>query len=132
MTKMKITDETLSGVSLNTMNLYFEENQINLSQLIATRVSIELESFSQKEENSTYTLLESSKFQTFQSDTKASKGEEYALYVSQNIKIALDAFRNNQFMVFINDHQVDNLDATFLLDEIEKVSFIKLTPLVGG
>jgi hypothetical protein len=45
---MKITDETLSGVSLNTMNLYFEENQINLSQLIATRVSIELESFSQK------------------------------------------------------------------------------------
>jgi hypothetical protein len=35
-------------------------------------------------------------------------------------------------MVFINDHQVDNLDATFLLNEIEKVSFIKLTPLVGG
>ena len=46
--------------------------------------------------------------------------------------VAMEAFKNNGFFILIDDEQVDDLTQKFLVDESTTVSFVKLTPLVGG
>jgi len=46
--------------------------------------------------------------------------------------VALDAFQKNGFFMLVNDYQVGDLHEEILVDEHTKVSFVRLTPLVGG
>ena len=52
--------------------------------------------------------------------------------LDQQLDVAFKAFQNNGFILLINDEQVENLNERFLVEENTPVSFIKLTPLVGG
>lgn len=45
---------------------------------------------------------------------------------------ALEAFGRNGFFVFVGDRQVDDLDEPLALADADVVSFVRLTPLVGG
>lgn len=45
---------------------------------------------------------------------------------------ALEAFASYGYLVLINDHQVDDLDALVELHAGTEVTFFKLVPLVGG
>ena len=45
---------------------------------------------------------------------------------------ALDAFQRNAFFVLIGDQQVDDLEEEVILRADQPVSFVRLTPLVGG
>jgi hypothetical protein len=47
-------------------------------------------------------------------------------------EIAIEAFRRNGFFVFVGDRQVDDLDAELSLAAADRVSFVRLVPLVGG
>jgi hypothetical protein len=46
--------------------------------------------------------------------------------------IACDAFARNGFFILIDDKQAESLDETVVLKHDTKVSFVKLTPMVGG
>jgi hypothetical protein len=50
----------------------------------------------------------------------------------QQFTSACDAFERNGFFVLVDDRQVDSLDAPLTLRHDSVVSFVKLTPLVGG
>ncbi len=52
--------------------------------------------------------------------------------VDKQIAIALQAFESNGFFIFIGDSQVEHLDDIITIRPQTRVSFIKLTPLVGG
>jgi hypothetical protein len=45
---------------------------------------------------------------------------------------ACDAFNRNGFFILVDDHQAEALDETIALRADTTVSFVKLTPLVGG
>jgi len=44
----------------------------------------------------------------------------------------LDAFQKNSFFVLVDDYQVADLQEEMLVSKDTKVSFVQLTPLVGG
>ena len=46
--------------------------------------------------------------------------------------IALDSFGRNGFIVLVNDRQAESLDEAFVVAADAEVSFVRLTPLVGG
>ena len=46
--------------------------------------------------------------------------------------VALDAFQKNGFFILVDDYQVDDLQEEILVDDTTKVSFVRLTPMVGG
>ena len=46
--------------------------------------------------------------------------------------LAVEGFATNAYFVIIDDRQAETLDETFVVGPQTKVSFIKLTPLVGG
>ena len=50
----------------------------------------------------------------------------------KQIYVALEAFQKNGFFILIDDEQVETLEQKVLVNESTAVSFIKLTPLVGG
>lgn len=45
---------------------------------------------------------------------------------------AIAAFRNNGFILLINDEQADSLDQEIVLKPDTSATFLKLMPLVGG
>lgn len=45
---------------------------------------------------------------------------------------ALDAFAAHQFIVLVDDRQVDDLDTLIAPGDACEVTFLRLTPLVGG
>lgn len=45
---------------------------------------------------------------------------------------ALAAFENNGFLLFADDRQIESLEERIVIRPETRVSFIKLTPLVGG
>ena len=48
------------------------------------------------------------------------------------IALALAAFEANAFVLLIDDQQVENLDDEIVISPKSVVTFLKLTPLVGG
>jgi hypothetical protein len=46
--------------------------------------------------------------------------------------IALDAFQKNGFFILIDNIQSESLDQMVVINADTKLSFVKLTPLVGG
>ena len=45
---------------------------------------------------------------------------------------ALESFDRNGFFVLVGDRQAESLDETFPVTVDTEISFVKLTPLVGG
>lgn len=45
---------------------------------------------------------------------------------------AIDAFGRNGYFILVNDRQAEALDETIVISSSTHVSFVKLTPLVGG
>ena len=50
----------------------------------------------------------------------------------KQLYVALQGFQKNGFFILVDDEQVETLEQKFLVDESTLVTFIKLTPLVGG
>ena len=50
----------------------------------------------------------------------------------QQVEVALVAFENNSFVLLVDDLQVESLDAQIDMTPDTVVTFLKLTPLVGG
>jgi hypothetical protein len=45
---------------------------------------------------------------------------------------AIEAFEANQILILVNDRQAEALDAEFTIGQGTTVTFLRLTPLVGG
>jgi hypothetical protein len=45
---------------------------------------------------------------------------------------AVEAFEHNGFFILIDDKQAESLDQEFVIGRESVVSFVRLTPLVGG
>lgn len=130
MKTITITDENFAGEILNKILLDFESERATVAQIISKRVSVEVASYNAK-------LPEY--FNGLIAPTDAEKSlNGYKLKAKKTIDaeqqayIALDAFQKNGFFVLVDNRQAESLEEEILLSEDTKVSFIKLTPLVGG
>lgn len=130
MATISVIDETFNGISLNTIEISFDTSEITLRDLITARVEKEVERYNTKEAQPYLGLVTPTFFEKTLNNMipnpKRLVDKEKQTYV------ALDGFLKNHFFVFINEVQIDSLDTKFKINEISKISFIKLTPLVGG
>jgi len=125
-----ITDETFAGEILNKIALDFEKSIVTLSQVISARVHKEVDNYNSKLPDFFNGLVIPNEAE------KSLNG--YKLKYKQKIDpekqtyIALDAFQKNGFFVLIDNRQAESLEEEVLLHADTKISFIKLTPLIGG
>lgn len=128
MKTLVIKDEALSGKVLNEIALQFENEYITVKELIAKRIEKEVERYEQDISNyKTKGLVLPSNL-----EKRLNNKKKFEIDIEKQTYVALDAFMNNGFFILIDDEQVEELEQKFLVDGTTDVSFVKLTPLVGG
>lgn len=128
-TAVVIRDETPGGETRQwTLELLSE--RLTVAELIRSRIYQEVKDHNVRQ-NATYHGL-------VQPKGTEPTGRGFRLKKPRQIdwkeqyELALEAFRKNQILVLIDDHQAESLDEEVQLRPGSEVTFLKLVPLVGG
>jgi len=125
-----IKDENFSGSIIQEINLYFQQENVTVRDIITQRVIHEVENYNQKLPKYFNGLVEPSDAEKtingFKLTTRKMIDAEKQVYV------ALDAFTKNGYFLLIDTIQSESLEQEVFLKSTTSISFIKLTPLVGG
>jgi hypothetical protein len=128
--ELKVKDETSGGKILNEIILRLESEIIKVEDIIRARVYHEVELYNSKLPSHFHGLVQPTESEAelngFRMKNKRKIDPEKQFY------IACDAFNRNGYFVLVDDRQATALDEEVLLTPASTVSFIKLTPLVGG
>ena len=137
MKTLTITDETAAGDILHQISLQFEEAYITVKALIKARVEEEIERYSKEISDyrknkilslgSCHCLVLPTNL-----ENRLNKKVDFVIDIEKQVYVAINAFQNNGFIILVDDEQAEDLNQKVLVDESTTVSFIKLTPLVGG
>jgi hypothetical protein len=125
-----IKDENFSGSIIQEINLYFQQENVTVRDIITQRVIHEVENYNQKLPEYFNGLVEPSDAEKtingFKLTTRKMIDAEKQVYV------ALDAFTKNGYFLLIDTIQSESLEQEVFLKSTTSISFSKLTPLVGG
>lgn len=125
-----ISDELLNGKVTNQFEISLETNTITVRDLISKRVSVEIENYNKKLPEYFNGLVEPKEAERTLNGYKLKLKQ--LIDVEKQVYIALDAFQKNGFFVLVDNQQLEELDQVVNLQNTSKISFIKLTPLIGG
>ena len=129
---LKIKDETFAGDILNEIELEIaEQEEITVKDIIEMRVEREVENYNRRVEDKFFNGLVAptdaeKTLNGYKMKRKAKIDAEMQVYV------ALAAFQKNGYFVLIDDVQCESLNQIVKIGENTKISFLKLTPLIGG
>ena len=127
-----IRDESMNGETLREYSVSLPAEKITVRELIRSRI---------------YQEVKESNAQTASKKSNSENGFEIAVaeralngsappsapvdWQRQFEKVA-DAFCTNRIMIFVDDRQVRSLDETIEISPATKISFLRLTMLMGG
>lgn len=125
-----ISDELLNGKVTNQFEISLETNAITVRDLISKRVSVEIDNYNKKLPEYFNGLIEPKEAERTLNGYKLKPKQ--LIDVEKQVYIALDAFQKNGFFVLVDNQQLEELDQVVNLQNTSKISFVKLTPLIGG
>ncbi|MEQ7802006.1 hypothetical protein ABDJ41_19580 [Pedobacter sp. ASV1-7] len=125
-----IKDETFSGKVLQEINLEFATDFVTVQDIITSRVIKEVENYNSKLPAYFNGLIEPSDAEKTLNGYKLKPKK--IIDAEKQVYVALDAFQRNVFFVLIDNQQSESLEQMVELSKNTTISFIKLTPLVGG
>ncbi|MBC7645993.1 MAG: hypothetical protein H7095_02615 [Pseudopedobacter sp.] len=95
-----------------------------------------MEGFNSREQaQQTLGLLTEADLSTLEQTGKATSGlREFKQFVEveRALEVALQAFEDGLYFVFVDDAQIEKLEQTLELREDSQILFLRLTALVGG
>lgn len=130
MNTITIKDETALGTVLNETTLDFATESVTIADIIKARVAAEVAAYNQKLPTVFNGLVQPTAAEKVLNGFKLKKRK--LIDAEKQMYIALDAFQKNGFFVLVDDLQADTLEQRVDIRPTTTVSFIKLTPLVGG
>lgn len=125
-----IKDETALGTVLKESELNFSTTSVTIAEIIEARVTAEVAAYNQKLPAVFNGLVQPTLAEKVLNGFKLKKRQ--LIDAEKQTYIALDAFQKNGFFVLVDDLQVETLEQKVEIQLNTTVSFIKLTPLVGG
>lgn len=126
---LRIRDENGLGKIFHELELSFETPTVMIKDIITERVYQEVEMHNQQTANYKFALVIPKNEEIQLNQTKK---VNRIVDPERQVEIALKAFESNGFIILINDLQVEQLDTEVAVGPDTIISFIKLTPLVGG
>lgn len=130
-----IRDESTTGGVYHELPLEFPTNRITVRELIRERVYQEVQDFNRKTDEKVFRGL----IQPTDTERVLNGGKtEYRMKQRRQIdwkpqfEKAVEAFTRNGFFILVDDRQAEELDQELEVGSGTTVSFVKLTPLVGG
>lgn len=125
-----IKDETFAGKILNEITLKFNSELITVKDVIEQRVIQEVENYNEKQSGYFNGLIEPTEAEKTINGYKLKPKK--IIDAEQQVYVALEAFLKNGYFVLVDNIQSENLNQEILLANNTTVSFVKLTPLIGG
>lgn len=125
-----IKDEQLNGTITNQFEIEIESFSISTQQLIEKRVKHEIEIYNNKLPDYFNGLVKPSDAERTLNGFKLKPKQ--IIDVEKQIYVALDAFQKNGFFILVDNQQLEELSQIVNLNSKSTISFVKLTPLVGG
>ncbi|MFZ4796622.1 MAG: hypothetical protein ACOYMA_03955 [Bacteroidia bacterium] len=125
-----VKDETFSGKILNEVLLYFKSEKVLVKDIIEARVLKEVENYNNKLPQYFNGLVEPTDAEKTLNGYKLKPKK--LIDGEKQVYVALDAFLKNGYFLLIDNIQSENLEDEVMISNDTKISFIKLTPLVGG
>jgi hypothetical protein len=132
---LTVRDETTSGAVYDERPLEFPSERITVRELIRERVYQEVQDFNRKRGEEVFRGLVQP---TDAERLLNGKPTEYRLKAHRTIdwkpqfEKAIEAFEGNGYFILVDDKQAESLDQEFVIGHETVVSFVRLTPLVGG
>lgn len=118
--KLSIKDETFTNEVYYETVIDLETEITTVQNIIKARVIKELENY-----DNPNNLIKPHEIESILNNKKKIDKEK-------QIELALNAFNNNSYFVLIDNIQAKSLEQVVVVDKDTHVSFIKLTPLIGG
>ena len=131
-TTITVRDEVLGAPALPAFELTLPERSLTARELIQERVRAEIPTHDEHHREALFRGL------VQPSGSRPEGGGGYRLRPGHRIDAeaqcaqALQAFESKGFLLLVGDRQVVSLDELIALDDDLAVTFLKLTPLVGG
>jgi hypothetical protein len=136
MPELTLIDETTSGQETGRRRLIVPQSTLTVAELIEARVRQEFKEAGSGTSNALPGLVQPSKKERLLNPGKplAWKKEETPVQVQVQdlVNRALKAFESNGFFLLVDGHQPTELQESIRVTPETEISFIKLTPLVGG
>jgi hypothetical protein len=127
---LTINDETALGKVLSTYQLEIASDQLTVADLIRLRVENEVADYNQRLPDTFNGLVQPGDAERVLNGYKLQM--KRFIDPEKQVYIALDAFQKNGFFILIGNHQAETLDELISVTEGTIISFLKLTPLIGG
>ena len=125
-----IHDESTSGKILHKIMLKLEDEITTVRKSIEARVHHEVEQYNKNLPDLFRGLVQPTEAEQTLNGFRMLKRKK--IDPEKQIYAAWQSFNQNGFFVLVDDKQYESLDDEVLLENDTTVSFIKLTPLVGG
>ena len=125
-----IRDESMGGKTLHEFSLSFPKAEVTVSDIIRERVRYEVEAYNRKAQDKFFGLVRPTGAEQALNGYTLKKPRK--IDPDKQIETALKAFSTNGFIILIDNQQVEQLDQKVNLSPDMNISFLKLTPLVGG
>lgn len=129
-TELLIQDKTTDGKITNEFVIDFLEERITVRELIRGRVYQEVKDYNAKKPEYFRGLVEPSEAERTLNGLRLPKKK--VVDWKKQYDLAIEAFKQNGFIVLIDGKQAEGLDQEIELAVGTQVSFLKLVPLVGG
>jgi hypothetical protein len=125
-----IKDETAAGKSTGEVQVRFTSELVSVKEIIISRVTVEVEAYNNKLPEYFNGLIQPSEAEKTINGFKLEKKRK--IDAEKQCYTALDAFNKNAYFVLIDNIQAESLEQMILINKHTEISFVKLTPLVGG
>ncbi|HET9501910.1 MAG TPA: hypothetical protein VFO93_00110 [Hymenobacter sp.] len=127
---LTILDETASGSILHRLKLEIGQEMLTVGELIARRVHDEVATYNERQSGTFQGLVQPTDSERVLNGYRLRPSK--LIDAEQQVYRALEVFQQNGFFVLVNDRQAESLEEEVWLGDGATVSFLKLTPLVGG
>jgi hypothetical protein len=127
---LQIKDETAGGKVYNSIDVVFSSEMVTVKDIIEKRVVAEVEQYNSKLPEYYNGLVQPTEAEKTLNGFKLK--EKKKVDVEKQVYAALNAFNNNGYFVLIDNIQAESLEQMVVINSNTIISFIKLTPLVGG
>lgn len=127
---LTIADETVGGATTHELVVEFLTERITVRELIRGRVYQEVQDYNRKLDGHFRGLVRPTDADDAPAGFRLRTRRE--IDWKAQFDRAVEAFDRNGFFILIDDKQAECLDEPIVLRPDTRVSFVKLTPLVGG
>jgi hypothetical protein len=127
---LTIHDESATGETLLELTLNVSAERITVGDLIRQRVWHEVEEYNRHKPDTFRGLVQPTDSERTLNGYRLKQPR--AIDATTQLAKAIDAFQGNQIIMLVDDRQVESLDEEITLLPNTRVSFLRLTPLVGG